>query len=128
MIRPSRRALMGGIVLMAAPIAPASAVVISASPDAALIRECNAYIAALGAYNSDLSRVEDEDNPLWHALSDIEGRLERMEATTLAGLAAEARIAIEVGEQPSGRFCHSAAGNWMERVARGVLRLVGDAS
>jgi len=121
-VTASRRGLLTalGAASVAAPTLAAS------SPDAELIRLCGDYIEAVRAFNAYDGPLDIDQNPFGPAADAIEAQLEELEPTTLAGVAALARVAIETGDQPAGYFCVNAAAPWLESVMRGVLRLAGE--
>jgi hypothetical protein len=125
----SRRGILaslGGGVALAAVAAVPSAMA-AASPDADLIRLCDAYMKAVAALNADRSGLEAEDDPLWWAVEDIEAQLEDMHAQTLAGVLAKARVAAFLSQQPDGsvNWSTSFTGDWLEQVALDLLRMAG---
>ncbi|WP_376091247.1 hypothetical protein ACE7GA_21375 [Roseomonas sp. CCTCC AB2023176] len=134
MTAPTRRGALATLSALLALAAPAEAFVWpaplppppppGAHPDAELIRLCAAYVEAVDAYNRDGGHLECEDDPLWHAVAAVEEPLGELEPRTLAGLAAMARVAHFLAQQPCGEnFSDSFTGDWPERVVRGVLTL-----
>lgn len=98
-----------------------------AEPDAELIQLCGDYLAAVDRFNRS---PDDADVcPHWAALVEIEERLEDIEATTLPGIAAMARVAQHLARQPDGsvNWSTSYTGDWPAWVAQAVLRLGGRA-
>jgi hypothetical protein len=99
----------------------------SESPDADLIRLCGEYIAAIDAYNESPDTTEPEDHPLWHAIEDLEAKLDGLDAKTMEGLTAKARVVLHLARMPDGthNFSSSCTGDWAGQVVRDLLRIVG---
>lgn len=122
--RPSRRAL-----LLGAPLALTAGPALSGTnPDAELIRLCAEYVRVLAVYDRDGGRVESDHDPLWHAVEAAKRKLDGLEAHTMEGVVAKARVALYTAQQPDGseNFSTSFTGHWPEEVIRDLLRLHGE--
>jgi hypothetical protein len=97
------------------------------SPDADLICLCGEYIAAVDAYNQDAGDIEPEDDPLWQAVEDLEAKLAGLNAQTLEGVAAKARVVMRLSRKTDGThdFSSSYTGDWPGQVVRDLLRIAG---
>lgn len=125
MAQSSRRSLLRGSIALsfAAPVAAAAA----PSADAELIRLCDDYVRALAAYDRDGGHVDCDRDPLWHAVEAVERQLDGLEARTIEGVVAKARIALYSAQQPDGSedFSDAYTGCWPEQIIRDLLRLHG---
>jgi hypothetical protein len=100
------------------------------NPDAELIRLCGEYVAAVDAYNQSIDEAEPEDDPLWQAVEDLEVKLAGLNAQTVEGVAANARVVMRLSRKTDGThdFSSSHTGDWSEQVVRDLLRLMGDSA
>lgn len=129
MARSSRRSLLAGSIAIPLTVGAAIAAV-SPGADAELIRLCDEYLRALAAYDRDGGHVESADDPLCHALEALEQKLDGLEARTMEGVIAKARVALFSAQQLDGSedFSTSYTGDWPEQVIRDLLRLHGQAT
>lgn len=120
----SRRAALGATLAVAAGL-PSMAV---ASPDAALIRDCGAYLAAVQDYEMHGGRVDPEDDPRWAALEAARDKVEAAEPLTMAGILAVCSVAHALANLADGTrdYAHSLIGPLPGIVIEGLLRLHGE--
>lgn len=127
----ARRALLAAGALTAAPAAiaapPAPPQGSGPSSDAELIRLCDGYVAALDAFNNDPLELDADDSPFWAQAKAFRAQLEEApDATTLAGVLAEARVAQFMATQPDGLHWEEAfTGQWCGWVVESLLRVSG---
>jgi len=117
---PSRRAVLGGLVVATtAPAAGAASLADASDPDAELIRLCNQHILNTRAYNSYKGKEEDADDlRLWAAYCATDDAVSAAIPKTLAGVTAKARAALEDASQRV---------TWGEAILRDIVRIAGGA-
>lgn len=121
----TRRILLTGAAAL--PAAATLGAVPPDRPDAELIRACGTYIEALMAYDAEGGHLESDEDPLWWAVEDARELLCELEAETMDGVAALARVAKCLAGQPDGteNYSDSFTGMFPQRVVETVLRLSG---
>ncbi len=135
----TRRMMMaGGASLTAlAMAAKAVAAPVPAGPDAELIAACEAYMRALRAYNAGdlgmpagLSGAEEDlfCDEAYERIAALERHTETFAAQTIEGVHAEAKVAMDVAQNPDGStsFDGGQGSEWAERVVRSLLRVRGE--
>src|SRR3712207_3460751 len=88
---PTRRFVLGGLAAVSAPLASVAGSPAAASPDAEMIRLCEAHPAVLVVL-ADYGSGQD-DCPIWQAYVCSRDAIHAAKPVTLAGIVAKARAA-----------------------------------
>lgn len=123
-----RRRLLAGSAAAASITAGASASAKrrDANCDGALIARCEALIRALEAYNNDprAAVVDCDGCPFWQAYDRERIAVLALQATSLEGVRAKARVARALADQPEGvDFDTAFTGEFPGQVIEDLLRL-----
>lgn len=136
---PSRRRLLAqatGLVSAGLVRVPATEAGVPPGSDAELIRLCEAYRRAVNAFNAvttyppGLSHEEQNrlDDVAYEPIVVLTERLAAIPARGMAGVLAEARMAVFCARQPDGEMMweNDDALGWAVRVVHSVLRVQGE--
>ena len=96
-------------------------------PDAELIQLCTDYQRAVEHYNA-VCEAEAPRGPAFEDMMDLEARILDIDAQTLQGIVAKARIALFLAQMPDGslNFDEEAVTDFPEQVIRDLLRVCGE--
>ncbi|MDQ1081421.1 hypothetical protein [Pseudoroseomonas cervicalis] len=94
--------------------------------DAELVRLCDEFLAAKRKFDEEGGHTDVDDDPLYDAMNAARERVAGIQATTMAGVVAKAKVAADWIRLPNGivDFDHF-GGYWAEQVIGDVLRIAG---